>query len=171
MSVPCERNTLNKQNIMKVSIFGICLLILGALSSHAQGSAARNEGNTKQEIISLSKDKWKWMADKDVDKLAALFHDRSKFVHMSGTWNKNEELDVIKTGSIWYKKADVHDVVVELFDDTAILWNRITLLAVVRGSEVSTQFTVTEVYKKLEKSWSLLDLTFSSVRDTHTIQH
>lgn len=141
------------------------------MSTYAQGSISKNNGNSEQELINLSKEKWQWMADKNVDKLATLFHDRSKFVHMSGTWNKNEELDIIKTGSIWYKKADVHDVAVEFFDDTAILWNRITLLAVVRGSEVSTQFTVTEIYKKQANSWTLLDLTFSSVRDTHTIQH
>ena len=52
-----------------------------------------------------------------------------------------------------------------------ILWNRITLLAVVRGNEVSNEFTVTEVYKKEENGWKLLDLTFSSVRDTHSIEH
>ena len=127
--------------------------------------------STEQEIINLSQDKWQWMADKDVDKLTTFFHDKSKFVHMSGTWNKDRELEIIKTGSIWYKKADVHDVVVEIFDDTAILWNRITLLAVVRGNEVSNQFTVTEIYKKQEDGWKLLDLTFSSVRDTHSIEH
>lgn len=76
-----------------------------------------------------------------------------------------------KTGRIWYKKADVHDVVVEIIDNTAVLWNRITLTAVVRGSDVVTQFTVTEVYKKQENDWKLLALTFSSVRDTHQIEH
>jgi hypothetical protein len=90
---------------------------------------------------------------------------------MSGTWKKDEELEIIKSGSIWYKNADVHDVAVELFDDTAIVWNRITLLAIVRGNEVSTQFTVTEIYKKQDDNWLLLDLTFSSVRDTHVIKH
>jgi hypothetical protein len=90
---------------------------------------------------------------------------------MSGTWKKDEELDIIKTGSIWYKNADVHDVAVEIIDDTAILWNRITLMALVRGSEVTTEFTVTEVYKKQGTNWKLLALTFSSVRDTHVIQH
>ncbi len=111
------------------------------------------------------------MADKNVETLATLFHDRSKFVHMSGTWNKDEELDIIESGSIWYKKADVHDVAVEVFDDTAIVWSRITLLAVVRDNEVSNEFTVTEIYKKQKDDWKLLDLTFSSVRDTHTIAH
>ncbi len=150
---------------MKKSIIGILFILICAQLSFAQNST------TEQEIKDLSKAKWQWMADKNVDKLATFFHDKSKFVHMSGTWNKDRELDIIKTGSIWYKKADVHDVVVEIFDDTAILWNRITLLAVVRGNEVSNQFTVTEIYKKQENGWKLLDLTFSSVRDTHSIEH
>lgn len=150
---------------MRRVIIGL-LLIIGS----AQGSLAQN-AELVQEITDLSKDKWEWMADKDVDKLATLFDARSKFVHMSGTWNKDRELEIIKTGSIWYKKADVHDVVVEVFEDTAILWNRITLLAVVRDNEVSNQFTVTEIYQKQKDTWKLLDLTFSSVRDTHSIAH
>src|SRR6187402_3245015 len=104
---------------MKVLIAGLCFLLMTAQWSFAQCPEA------KQEIINLSKEKWQWMADKNIDKLATLFHDKSKFVHMSGTWKKDEELEIIKTGSIWYKKADVHDVAVEMFDDTAILWNRI----------------------------------------------
>ena len=110
------------------------------------------------------------MAHKDVDKLAELFDERSKFVHMSGTWKKDRELEIIESGSIWYKKADVHDVAVEVFGDTAILWNRITLVAHVRGNDVSNEFTVTEIYKKKEGDWKLLDLTFSKVRDTHKIE-
>ena len=127
--------------------------------------------NLEKEIIQLSKEKWQWMADKKVDKLATLFHDKAKFVHMSGTWNKDRELEIIETGSIWYKQADVHDVTVELFDDTAVLWNRITLVAHVRGNDVSNEFTVTEIYKKEATGWKLLDLTFSKVRDTHSIKH
>lgn len=111
------------------------------------------------------------MAEKNVDRLATLFHEKSKFVHMSGTWKKDEELEIIKTGSIWYKNAEVHDVAVELVDDTALVWNRITLTAMVRGTEAITQFTVTEVYKKQAGAWKMLVLTFSSVRDTHTIKH
>ena len=60
---------------------------------------------------------------------------------------------------------------VEVIGDTAIAWNRITLVAVVRGNEVSNEFTVTEVYKKLDGDWQMLGLTFSSVRDTHEIEH
>lgn len=76
----------------------------------------------------------------------------------------------IEMGSIWYKNTDVHQVVVETFGDTVILWNRITLEAEVRGNVVSNEFTVTEVYQDQDGKWSLLNLTFSSVRDTHSIE-
>ncbi len=148
---------------MKKLLFGLFLITLSVQGSFAQNST------TEQEVTQLSKDKWQWMADKDVDKLATLFHDQSKFVHMSGTWNKDRELEIIETGSIWYKQADVHDVVVEIFDNTAVLWNRITLVAHVRGNDVSNEFTVTEIYNKGVDGWKLLDLTFSKVRDTHEI--
>ena len=156
---------------MKQSVLGLCFLVLTMVTSFAQTPTATTFSKEEQEVANLSKDKWQWMADKNMDKLTPLFHDESKFVHMSGTWKKDEELEIIKTGSIWYKKAHVKDVAIELIDNTAIVWNRITLTAEVRGSEVVTEFTVTEVYTKQKKDWQLLALTFSSVRDTHTIQH
>ncbi len=124
----------------------------------------------EQIIMQISKDKWQWMADKDVDKLEKLFDDKAKFLHMSGTWKKAEELEIIKTGSIWYKKATIHDSAIEVSGKTAIVWNRITLVANVRGNDVSTEFTVTEVYQKQKKDWKMLALSFSSVRDTHQIK-
>ena len=140
---------------MKSSIVTLFLIVLSAQWSFAQNS------KTEQEIMNLSKEKWQWMADKNVEKLAPLFHDKSKFVHMSGTWEKTEELDIIKTGSIWYKKADIHDVSVYIIDNTAILLNRITLLAVVGGNEVTNPFIVTEVYIKQDGGWKLGSLSFT----------
>ena len=136
---------------MNVSMLGLCLFVMTIVSSYAQTTTTASFSKEEQELVTLSKDKWQWMADKNIDKLTPLFHDESKFVHMSGTWKKDEELEIIKTGSIWYKKADVKDVAIELIDDTAIVWNRITRTAEVRGSDVVTEFTVTEVYKKQKK--------------------
>jgi uncharacterized protein DUF4440 len=148
----------------RMAVLGLALVLFGATGSVAQTSTAA------QDVIQLSKSKWQWMADKAVDKLGPLFHDRSKFVHMSGTWKKDEELDIIKTGRIWYKQTDVHDVAAEVFQSTAIVWSRVTLHAVVGGNDAVTEFTVTEVYQREGSGWKLLDLTFSSVRDTHKIQ-
>lgn len=158
---------------MKKLLLGL-LFFTSIQWSNAQTSSlntkSKSDQKTEQELLDLSKQKWQWMADKNVDKLEPLFDEKSKFVHMSGTWKKDEELEIIKTGSIWYKNAKVHDTAVEIFGKTAIIWSRITLEAIVRGNEAVTEFTVTEIYQKQGKSWKLLDLTFSSVRDTHQIQ-
>lgn len=146
------------------------LISLIALIFTAQFSLAQ-EMSDEEEILALSEAKWLWMSDKNVEALDELFHERSKFVHMSGSWKKPRELEIIESGSIWYKNAIVHDVDVELFGDTAVVWNRITLEADVRGSVVSNEFTVTEIYRKEPEEWKMLNLTFSSVRDTHEIEH
>ena len=150
---------------MKKILTILILTLMNTQFSFAQDAAMKNE------IKELSKAKWQWMADKNVDELASLFHEESKFVHMSGSWKKARELEIIQSGSIWYMNTIVHDTDVEIVDNTAIVWSRITLEAHVRGNDVSTEFTATEVYVKIEGDWKLLDLTFSSVRDTHKIEH
>lgn len=155
----------NLASKMKASSLTLLALLLGFHAAAAQHLSA------EQELLALSAAKWQWMADQDVEPLATLFHEQSKFVHMSGTWGKARELEIIRSGSIHYKNADVHDVAVAVSGPTAILWNRITLLAEVRGNEVSNEFTVTEVYERQEDGWKLLGLTFSSVRDTHALEH
>ena len=119
--------------------------------------------NLEQEIIDLSKEKWRWMSECDMDALDALFHEKSVFVHMGGSWGKERELDVIKSGGIHYKKADIHEVSVNVIGTTAILLNRITLLAVVGGNDVTNPFMVTEVYVQQDGSWKLASLSFTKL--------
>ena len=145
---------------MKVSILGLCFLVMSVQWSYAQQAKA-NPSPAEQEIINLSKEKWLWMADKKADELSALFHEKSVFVHMGGSWGKQREIDIIKSGGIHYKKADIHEVSVNIIDNTAILLNRITLLAVVGGNEVTNPFMVTEVYIKQNGKWTMGSLSFS----------
>jgi ketosteroid isomerase-like protein len=141
---------------MKTSIFRLLLIVLFASNAFAQTTA-------EQEVIQLSKQKWQWMADKNVDQLAPLFDDKSVFVHMGGSWGKKQEIDIIKSGGIHYKKADIHEVSVNVIGNTAILLNNITLLAVVGGNEVTNPFIVTEVYIKENEGWKLGSLSFTKL--------
>ena len=122
-----------------------------------------NTLTTEQEIIELSKQKWQWMADKNADTLAVLFHEKSMFVHMGGSWGKEQEVNIIRSGGIHYKKADIHEVSVNVLGNTAILLNKITLLAVVGGNEVTNPFMVTEVYMKEGGKWKLGSLSFTKL--------
>lgn len=117
----------------------------------------------EQEVIDLSKQKWEWMSACNVETLEALFHEKAVFVHMGGSWGKARELDIIKSGVIHYKKADIHDVSVNIIDKTAVLLNRITLLAVVGGNQVINPFEVTEVYVQQTGDWKLVSLSFTKL--------
>jgi hypothetical protein len=117
--------------------------------------------NLEQEVIAISKEKWRWMSECKLDSLEALFHEKSVFVHMGGAWGKAQELEIIKDGRIHYKKADIHEVSVNIIGATAIILSRITLLAVVGGNEVTNPFMVTEVYVQQDSSWKLASLSFT----------
>jgi Domain of unknown function (DUF4440) len=145
---------------MKILIFGLCFLLLGAPLAVAQSGGA---GPAEQEVITLSKKKWDWMADKNVDSLSRLFDQKAMFVHMGGSWGKEQEINVIKGGGIWYKKAEVYSATVNVIGNTAILLNDIDLVAVVGGNEVVNPFMVTEVYVNQNGTWRMGSLSFSKL--------
>jgi hypothetical protein len=150
---------------MKTLVPGFFLLLTGVQLSRAQSkqdsAATRNYTKAEQEVINLAKKKWLWMSDKKIDSLNTLFDDKSMFIRMGGTWGETREIEVIKSGNIWYKKAEIYSVWVNLFGNTAILLNDIDLLAVVGGNEVTNPFMVTEVYVKENGKWKMGSLTFS----------
>ena len=132
--------------------------------AYAAVAAARPQGYTEQYLLDLSKKKWQWMADKHVDTLDHLFHEQAMFIHMGGNMSKTQELDVIRTGRIHYKQVDVHEASVEVMGNTAVLLNRITLLAVAGDREVTNPFTATEIYlRQPNGEWQLGSLAFSKL--------
>jgi len=117
---------------------------------------------SEQEVINLSKEKWRWMSERKVDSLATLFHEKAVFVHMGATMSKDEELEVIRSGGIHYKDVDIQEVSVRFIGaTTAILLNKIRLVAVVGGNEVTNPFVVTEVYVQQSDTWILASLSFT----------
>ena len=74
--------------------------------------------NLEQELINLSKEKWRWMSERKVDSLDALFHEKAVFVHMGGTMSKEQELEVIRSGGSQYKDVDIQEVSVRFFGTT-----------------------------------------------------
>ena len=146
-------------------ILGSCLLVLSVVSAFAQARpqapVKTNDSSAEQEVITLSKDKWRWMAERNVEALDKLFAEEAIFVHMGATMSKSQELNTIKTGGIQYKDAQIQEVSVRFVGTTAILLNRIRLVAVVGGNEVVNPFNVTEVYVKLDGAWKLASLSFT----------
>ncbi len=121
------------------------------------------EPTDRQEraLIALSKQKWLWMADKNIAALDGLFEAQSIFVHMSRTMTKPEELEVIRSGMIQYQKAIIYEISARVMGPTAIVASRIDLHALVGGNVAINPFSVTETYVKKGGKWKLAALAFS----------
>ena len=150
---------------LKASAIGLCFLAgttASIFAAEKQASVAPQSGpKAEQEVLSLSKEKWRWMSEKKVEALEGLFHDESVFVHMGGTMSRKQELDVIKTGRIHYKDVEIQEASVRFVGTTAIVLNKIRLIAVVGGNEVTNPFVVTEVYVRESDVWKLASLSFT----------
>lgn len=152
---------------MKVTlpVLGLFLVMTNVQAAYAQAApqipANTSPSSAEQELVALSKSKWQWMAERNVEALDKLLAEEAVFVHMGATMTKSQELDTIKSGRIQYKDAQIQEVSVRFVGTTAILLNKIRLVAVVGGNEVVNPFNVTEVYVKLDGAWKLAALSFT----------
>lgn len=80
---------------------------------------------------------------------------------MGATMTEPQELDVIRSGRIVYKTVDIQEASARFVGTTAIVLNRIRLVAVVGGNEVINPFVVTEVYVPQGGAWRLASLSFT----------
>lgn len=150
-----------------VPIMALALIVLmpmAVLSQSSTGDAVMQQSSNssaEQELINLSKEKWRWMSERKVDSLDSLFHEKAVFVHMGATMTKTQELEVIKSGAIHYKTVEIQEASVRFIDKTAVLLNKIRLVAVVGGNEVTNPFMVTEVYVQQSGNWKLASLSFT----------
>ena len=70
-------------------------------------------------------------------------------------------VDVLKSGGIHYKHAEILEASARIIGNTAIVLNRIRLDAVVGGNEVTNPFVVTDVYVNQNGRWKLGSLSFT----------
>jgi hypothetical protein len=139
----------------------VAISLACSAAPQTQVSPTASSARAEQELLGLSRTKWRWMADRNIDSLSALFHDDAIFVHMGGSMSRAQELDVIRSGGIHYKHAEIHESSVRFIDQTAIVLSRIRLDAVVGGNEVTNPFAVTEVYVRQNGVWKLGSLSFT----------
>jgi hypothetical protein len=141
------------------------LLVTASFYASAQAPAAAappSPTKVEQQVMELSRQKWLWMSARNIDQLARLIDANAIFVHMGATMDKSQELDVIESGRIEYKQADIQEVSARSFGDTVIVVvSKIQLFAMVGGNEARNPFTVTETYVEKSGEWKLAALAFT----------
>lgn len=130
--------------------------------AQAPATAPTQQTNAREaELVALSRQKWLWMAERNVDQLSRLFDEKAIFVHMSRTMTKPQELEVIRSRNIEYRRADVKEISARFIGNTAIVASRIDLHSIVRDQVADNPFSVTETFVKVGGTWKLAALAFS----------
>ena len=78
---------------MKTTLIALSLFFAALQVSQAQAKLPNSATTTftkeEQEILELSKTKWTWMSDKNVESLDGLFKENCVFVHMGEAGGRN----------------------------------------------------------------------------------
>jgi hypothetical protein len=125
-----------------------------------------NTPKAEQELLDLSQQMWRWMSERNTGALNTLIHDQAMFVHMGATFTKSQELEVMRSGDIQMKEVDFQESSARIVGTTAIVLNKIRLVAEVYGKEAINPFVVTEVYAQQDSAWSLASLAFTRLLTT-----
>lgn len=122
-----------------------------------------------KEVISGSQD-WKLIeqdlagqASKAMEAVKDLIADKAHFVHMGITLDKEGELEAFDSRKFVYQDVQVLDQVLEDFEQTAVLYKKLVLRAVVKGNPVENPFVVTEIFSKTEQGWQLVTECYTRI--------
>ena len=92
-----------------------------------------------------------------------LIADKAHFVHMGITLDKEGELEAFHSRKFIYQDVQVLDEVLEDFGQTAVLYKKLVLRAVVKGNPVENPFVVTEIFSKTEQGWQLVTECYTRI--------
>ena len=129
----------------------IIILILLSFSSFAQ------PGKTEQQILDLSKRKFDWMVNKNIDSLKTLLDEQVKYIHSNG-WiqSKQEVIDDFLSGKLAYQKIEISEAAARLYNTTAIVTGKGKFAGTVNITPFAMELAYTEVYIKKDNHWLLV---------------
>ena len=114
-------------------------------------------------IETLSEKIWQGKLANAMEPVKDLIADKAHFVHMGITLDKEGELEAFDSRKFVYQDVQVLDQVLEDFGQTAVLYKKLVLRAVVKGTPVENPFVVTEIFSKTEQGWQLVTECYTRI--------
>jgi hypothetical protein len=133
-----------------MKIFVILLASIASLPSFAQSKE-------EQEIISLSRKKFRWMVEAKLDSLRDVLDDRLTYTHSNG-WvqSKTDVINDFTNGKLTYKAIDVQELKARVYPSSAIVNGRGKFTVTVNSTMVVIyDLMFTETYVLIGKKWKL----------------
>ncbi|MDX3917231.1 MULTISPECIES: nuclear transport factor 2 family protein [Olivibacter] len=133
----------------------LCILFLSFCYSLGNAKIERETVSyPKDEILALSKKKWKWIIDRQIDSLQVLFDENIVSRQPEIRMDKAGHLDVIKNGNIRYKQISVLETDIQIIDNISTLLTKVEFNF--PGRKRAEIKYVTEVFKKSGDDWKLI---------------
>jgi hypothetical protein len=137
------------RKVMRVT----ALLLLGVLCQHLVSAQSSQE----QAVLDLSKKKFEWLIHGRADSLREVLDERMMFIHSSGwSQSKQEVMEDMTSGSLVYKKVDIKEAGVRLYDKTAVVVGSGRFSGEREGNPFDIDLRYTEVYVLKDKKWHLV---------------
>ena len=114
-------------------------------------------------VENLSEKIWQAKLANALEPVKELIADKAHFVHMGITLDKEGELEAFHSRKFIYQDVQVLDDVLEDFGQTAVLYKKLVLRAVVKGTPVENPFVVTEIFSKTEQGWQLVTECYTRI--------
>ena len=114
-------------------------------------------------VENLSEKIWQAKLANALEPVKELIADKAHFVHMGITLDKEGELEAFHSRKFIYQDIQVLDEVLEDFGQTAVLYKKLVLRAVVKGTPVENPFVVTEIFSKTEQGWQLVTECYTRI--------
>lgn len=132
----------------------VCFLLSSPVSLGNSPRGQFRELEPADQVLELSKKKWTWMMDRQIDSLADLFHDNMISREPSIKTDKPGQLDGIANGNTQYDHIDIIDTDIHILGDTAILLTKVAFnYSMNRELEIKG---ITEIYQKYGNVWKLI---------------
>lgn len=119
-------------------------------------------------VQSLSEKIWHAKLVNEMEPVKDFIAPHAHFVHMGITFDKEGELEAFNSQKFIYQDIKLVDEHMEDFGQTVIIYKKLVLLAVVKGTTVENPFIVTEVFSKTDVGWQLVTETYTRIANEPT---
>ncbi len=117
----------------------------------------------EKDILQTSRAFWNAMEHADEKGMREYADPACQFVHIGTNADLNKEIAYYTSGAFQPTNITFHNQEVKLFGDTAIMLSDVDYGLLLNGEETSHHFMVTEVYKKEENAWKLIQFSFTAL--------
>jgi hypothetical protein len=146
-------NNLKKVGLTFIRIFFFSFAFL-LFSTQSYGQI-----NAESEILTVSRDMFRWETEGKFDSLANLIEDKFVVVSSKGTKRgKNEYLTDLRNGKPVHNNIDVQEATATVQGTTAIVVGKGVFVTTVDGNKTTSHLSYMEVFVKENKSWKLIAL-------------